>query len=134
MSNDFAAVHEAPAFHDSSTHRLFVPPLLFIPESTRTWIPSIDATDAGMPRLKSQKRWRSLPAFAQLVLLLVPVLASIAKAASSAQALPGLTSYPLPSPPVSAALEAAVHDLSPVVVCPIVTDASLLLTLRQFWK
>jgi len=36
---------------------------------------------------------------------------------------------------VSAAFEPTVQDLKPLDVCPpSVTDASLLLTLRQFWK
>ena len=81
-----------PPFQDSSTQRLFVPPLLFIPESTRTWMPSIEATVAGIPRLKSQKRWRSLPALAHEVLLFVPVFASVADRRSSPQALPGAVS------------------------------------------
>ena len=43
MSRTSAAVQVVPPFHDSSTQRLRVPPLLFIPESARTWIPSIEA-------------------------------------------------------------------------------------------
>ena len=44
MSNDFGAVQVVPPFHDSSTQRLFVPPLLFMPASARTWIPSTEVT------------------------------------------------------------------------------------------
>ena len=89
---DLAAVHVVPPSHESWAQSWLVPLLLFRPTSARTWMPPTALTVAGTPRLKPQKRWRSLPASVQTRLVFVPVLASVATEPSVTQAFVAIDS------------------------------------------
>src|SRR5262249_37850261 len=88
----WGVVQVVPPSQDSCAQICAFEPLLPFRATSCPSIPLTDVSVAGTPRPKSHQRWRSLPASVQLRELFVPVLVSVATAASVAQALAGVVS------------------------------------------